>query len=101
MTNTGTRAGDEVAELYLIPPQTSVSPSLALDGFTRIHLAPGETKHVSFTLDARTLSQVDEKGVRAVTSGSYRVAIGGAQPSEASSAKTADFTVTGTKDLPH
>ncbi len=101
VTNTGTRAGDEVAELYLIPPQTSVSPSLALDGFTRIHLAPGETKHVSFTLDARTLSQVDEKGVRAVTSGSYRVAIGGAQPSEASSAKTADFTVTGTKDLPH
>ncbi len=42
--NTGSRAGDEVAELYLVPPQTSVSPALALGGFTRIHLAPGETK---------------------------------------------------------
>ncbi len=99
--NTGTRAGDEVAELYLTPPQTSVSPSLALDGFTRIRLAPGETKHVSFTLDPRTLSQVDEKGVRAVRPGSYRIAVGGAQPGEASTANTASFTVSGTQELPH
>ncbi len=36
--------------------------------------APGETKHITFTLDPRTLSQVDDKGVRAVTPGSYRIA---------------------------
>ena len=62
--NTGTRAGDEIAELYLMPPHTSVSPNLALSAFTRIHLAPGQTRHISFTLDPRTISQVDEKGLR-------------------------------------
>ena len=69
--NTGKRAGDEVAELYLTPPHTSVSPELALNGYTRVHLAPGQTQHIKFTLDPRTLSQVDDKGVRAVTPGSY------------------------------
>ncbi len=54
--NTGTRAGDEVAELYLTPPHTNVSPNLALAGFTRVHLAPGETKHISLqTRSAHTL----------------------------------------------
>ena len=63
------RAGEEVAELYLMPPHTDVSPKLALDGFTRVSLAPGQTKHITFTLDPRALSQVDDKGVRAVTAG--------------------------------
>ena len=98
--NTGKRAGDEVAELYLTPPHTDVSPKLALDGYTRVHLAPGETKHISFTLDPRTLSQVDDKGARAVTPGSYHVAIGGAQPSETTNSQTAEFTVEGTSALP-
>jgi beta-glucosidase len=98
--NTGTRAGEEVAELYLTPPHTDVSPNQALDGFTRVQLAPGESKHITFTLDPRTLSQVDDKGVRAVTAGSYRIAIGGAQPRESTTAKTATFTIDGTKELP-
>ena len=34
VANTGTQAGDEVAELYLQPPQTDVSPKLALAGFS-------------------------------------------------------------------
>jgi beta-glucosidase len=98
--NTGSRAGEEVAELYLTPPHTDVSPNQALDGFTRVRLAPGETKHVTFTLDSRTLSQVDDKGVRAVSPGSYRIAIGGAQPIETTAIKTATFTIEGTKELP-
>ena len=64
--NTGSLAGDEVSELYLIPPQSALSPKLALAGFQRFHLNPGETRHLTFTLDPRTLSQVDEKGTRAV-----------------------------------
>ncbi len=98
--NTGKRAGDEVAELYLTPPHTEVSPALALAGFTRVSLAPGETKHVRFTLDPRTLSQVDSKGVRAVTPGSYRLTVAGGQPSEAQG-QSASFTVEGSKELPH
>jgi beta-glucosidase len=98
--NTGSRAGEEVAELYLSPPHTDVSPNLALDGFTRVHLAPGETKHITLTLDPRTLSQVNGKGVRAVTPGSYRIALGGAQPSETTNTQTTTFTIEGTQELP-
>ena len=98
--NTGKRAGEEVAELYLVPPSTGVSPKLALDGFTRVSLAPGETKHITFTLDPRTLSQVDGKGVRAVTPGSYKIAVGSAQPTESGNTQSANFTIEGTQEIP-
>jgi beta-glucosidase len=98
--NTGKQAGEEVAELYLIPPHTDVSPNQALAGFHRVELAPGQTRHVTFTLDPRTLSQVDDKGVRAVTPGSYRIAVGGAQPSETTNPQTTTFTIEGTSELP-
>ena len=99
--NTGTRDGDEVAELYLIPPQTAVSPQLALDGFQRVHIGKGKTEHVTFQLDPRALSQVDERGTRAVTPGSYRVAVGPSQPSAGGAGQTATFTIDGTQELPH
>jgi beta-glucosidase len=98
--NTGKLPGDEVAELYLTPPQTPTSPNLALAGFTRVHLAPGETKHVSFQLAPRTLSQVDDTSARAVTPGAYRIAVGGAQPGNTPNLQTATFTITGTQPLP-
>jgi beta-glucosidase len=99
VNNTGGRAGDEVAELYLVPPKTMVSPQLALKGFTRVHLEPGATQHVTFTLDPRTLSQVDAKGVRAVAPGSYRLVLGGGQPSEAKGLSS-EFTIEGTQEMP-
>jgi beta-glucosidase len=98
--NSGARAGDEVAEVYLTPPQTDVSPKLALDGFTRVHLAPGQTQHIHFTLDPRTLSQVDAKGIRSVTPGRYKLALGGGQPTEATDL-SAEFTIEGSQELPH
>ncbi len=52
VTNTGSMAGDEVAELYLAPPHSPVAPNLALAGFERLQLNPGETKHITFQLDA-------------------------------------------------
>ena len=102
VTNAGAAAGDEVAELYLAPPKTSVAPNLELAGFERLHLNAGETKHLSFALDARTLSQVDEKGVRAVTAGKYRVFLGGSQPSgdAAQGVIHSDFSISGTRQLP-
>lgn len=49
--NTGTRAGDEVAELYLRIRGTSISlPVRELEGFRRITLAAGESKRVDFTI---------------------------------------------------
>jgi beta-glucosidase len=102
ITNAGAMAGDEVAELYLAPPKTAVSPNLALAGFERVHLNAGETKHVSFHLDPRTLSQVDDKGVRAVTPGKYRVFLGGSQPNgdAAQGVVHSDFLISGKQELP-
>ena len=96
--NTGAQAGDEVAELYLTPPHTDVSPALALAGFTRLHLAPDETRHVTFELDPRTLSQVDDKGIRAVRPGTYTVHVGGSQPGPGS--PSVQFNITGAQELP-
>lgn len=97
--NTGTRAGDEVAELYVTPPSTAVSSLHALDGFTRLHLGPGATQHIAFKLDPRTLSQVDEHGDRAVTPGEYKLFAGDSQPNPISPSTT--FTITGSQTIPH
>jgi beta-glucosidase len=105
--NTGSRAGDEVAELYLMPPHDAnggLSPNLQLDGFERIHLAPGATKHVTFKLSPRDLSEVDDKGNRIVQPGNYKLSIGGSQPDDPrapTKAETATFTIVGSQELPH
>ena len=97
--NASARDGDEVAELYLVPPKDGVAPKLALEGFSRVHLGAGETRHIKFVLDARQMSVVDQAGVRAVRAGTYGLALGGAQPSDATDL-SGQFTVTGTKALP-
>ncbi|HEY2469052.1 MAG TPA: glycoside hydrolase family 3 C-terminal domain-containing protein [Terracidiphilus sp.] len=100
--NSGPIAGDEVSELYLVPPQTPIAPRVSLSGFQRLHLDPGETKHITLRLDPRTLSQVDEQGTRAVTPGKYMVCIGSSQPDGDLGPTTAltSFTITGTKEIP-
>jgi len=102
ITNSGTFTGDEVAELYLAPPQTEVSARHELAGFERIHLNAGETKHVSFALDPRTLSQVDSKGMRAIAPGKYRIFLGGSQPDgdAAKGVLHSDFVLSGSQELP-
>ena len=99
LKNTGAMAGEEVAELYLTPPQGRLAPALALSGFKRVHLVPGGSTHVSFTLDPRQLSQVDEKGRRIVEAGLYRVSLGGTQPGERRE-QNAEFSIEGKLELP-
>jgi beta-glucosidase len=105
--NTGSIAGDEVAELYLMAPRegnSGLSPNLQLEGFQRIHLAPGQVKHVVFKLDPRQLSEVDAKGVRSVQPGAYKLSIGGTQPEDPRAPEppqTTSFTIQGTQELPH
>ena len=97
--NTGSRDGDEVAELYLVPPKTDVSPIQELKGFQRIHLAAGESKHVEFKLSPRQLSEVDAQGKRSVQAGAYSVFVGGQQPA-AGAGQSLNFTITGNQELP-
>ena len=100
--NKGPVAGDEVVELYLTPPQSGLAPRIALAGFQRLRLQPLEQERVVFHLDPRTLSQVDEKGVRAVNPGKYTISIGSSQPGGILGSTTAstDFNITGTQPVP-
>jgi beta-glucosidase len=102
VTNTGNSAGDEVAQLYLIPPAGEGYPLRSLEGFLRVHLAPHASSVVHFKLDSRELSEVDEGGHRAVRAGDYQIYLGGSSPSPQASADgvVAKFTITGSKDLP-
>src|ERR1700749_4316260 len=51
LTNTGSVAGDDVAQLYIHQDGTSIlQPVRRLDGFQRVTLNPGQTKTVTFTL---------------------------------------------------
>jgi hypothetical protein len=50
VTNTGQRAGAEVAQLYLGFPSETSEPPLQLKGFQKVFLQPGETKHLIFAL---------------------------------------------------
>ena len=61
VTNTGKSEGAEVAQLYVSDPSAKVErPERELKGFEKVHLAPGETKHVTLTLDARSFSYWDD-----------------------------------------
>jgi beta-glucosidase len=61
VTNTGSVAGAEVAQLYVSDPSAKVTrPERELKGFEKVRLAPGETKHVTLDLDARAFSYWDE-----------------------------------------
>ena len=61
VTNTGSVAGAEVAQLYVSDPSAKATrPERELKGFAKVRLASGETKHVSLDLDARAFSYWDD-----------------------------------------
>jgi beta-glucosidase len=98
--NASQREGDEVVELYLSFPRSSAAPLRALRGFARVHVDAGETRHLHFTLDARDLSEVNDKGDRVVASGVYRITLGGGQPGTAAPQAAARFKIKGKRTLP-
>ncbi|MBQ5614604.1 MAG: glycoside hydrolase family 3 C-terminal domain-containing protein, partial [Tidjanibacter sp.] len=62
VTNTGKRAGKEVVQLYIADKEASVMrPEKELKGFAKVELEPGQTKEVSFVIDAEALSFFDDK----------------------------------------
>ena len=77
--NSGSRDGDEVVQLY-VSRQAEGAPIRSLKGFQRVHLKAGETKKVSFRLDAQALSIVDARGTRLVPVGTAQLWVGGGQP---------------------
>jgi beta-glucosidase len=75
--NTGARAGDEVAQLYIRDVlATMARPVMELKGFRRVRLAPGQSAEVTFTLGPNELRMLDRDMKWIVEPGAFRVMIG-------------------------
>jgi beta-glucosidase len=62
VTNTGPRAGADVAQVYVSPARAKVPrPPKELKGFAKVDLRPGETRRVTIDLDPRSFSYFDAK----------------------------------------
>jgi beta-glucosidase len=80
--NTGSRAGDEVAQLYVTDMYGSVKTRVVeLKDFERIHLQAGEKKTLSYTLTPYQLSLLNDRMERVVEAGELKIMVGGASPS--------------------
>lgn len=75
VTNTGSRAGAEVVQLYVAAPKGAVlRPEKELRGFEKVFLQPGESKTVEFTLTRRDFAYYDmELGEWYAPEGEYKV----------------------------
>jgi len=77
VTNTGTRAGAEVAQLYVGFPSSAGEPPKQLKAFEKVELGRRQSTTVTFRLTRRDLSSWSTRQHRWVTHpGSYRVMIG-------------------------
>jgi beta-glucosidase len=89
--NTGSRAGDEVVQLYLHDPVASLTqPVRRLRGFERVTLQPGESRTVTFRLDRSDVGFYDNAGSFRVEPGRIDVYAGSSSTAEL----TASFEVT-------
>jgi beta-glucosidase len=76
--NTGQRAGTEIAEIYASLPDAAGEPPKRLIGWTRVELAPGESKQVSVPVDRDRLTVYDEASDSwKLVPGSYIIRVGG------------------------
>ncbi|HEV8218429.1 MAG TPA: glycoside hydrolase family 3 C-terminal domain-containing protein, partial [Gemmatimonadaceae bacterium] len=77
LRNTGGRAGDEVVQLYIRDLVASVArPVIQLEGFQRVHLAPGEERELSFAIGRDQLRMLDAGMRWIVEPGTFRVLVG-------------------------
>ena len=80
VTNTGRVAGDEVVQLYITDLDSPAAPIRELRAFTRLSLAPGETRRVTLSVPADQLLRTAEVGTQARIVGRLAVSVGGGQP---------------------
>jgi beta-glucosidase len=77
VTNTGSRPGDEVVQLYVRDEEATVArPVRELRGFRRLHLAPGECRTVAFHLSTEQLCYVGADLRRVVEPGRVSLQVG-------------------------
>lgn len=78
VTNTGDREGAEVAQVYVSDGHAKVArPNKELKGFDKVTLQPGETKHVSVTLDSRSFAYYDTEAKKwHIAPGKFGILVG-------------------------
>ncbi len=74
VTNTGERAGADVAQLYVGDPASTGEPAEQLKGYQRVTLRPGQTTRVTFTVSRNDLAWWN--GHWEVSSGTYALMVG-------------------------
>ncbi len=94
LQNTGTLAGDDTVEFYLIPRHIPGAPIRTLVGFEKVHLKPGESRAVHTIISPRALSLVSGDGTRSVLPGDYELYVGDGPPT-ASHGVTSRFRIVG------
>jgi beta-glucosidase len=85
VTDTGSRAGAEVAQVYVGQPASTGEPPRNLRGFAKVSLAPGQTQRVTVTLDARSFQYWN--GAWTTATGTNQILVG---------ASSRDIRLTGT-----
>ena len=76
--NTGKRSGTEIAQIYASLPDAAGEPPKRLIGWTRVDLAPGESKQVSVPVSRDRLTVYDEPSDSwKLIPGTYVVRVGG------------------------
>ena len=77
ITNTGKRAGEEIAEFYISEKYADVSPRVKeLKGFAHVFLKPGESKQVTFTLTPEKMSMYNLHMKKIVEPGTFEIMVG-------------------------
>jgi len=103
LTNTGTRSGDEVMQLYVAPPKPTgyLVPKKSLQNYKRIRkLTAGSKVTQTWTISAYSMHTVDNNGNRYVQPGTYTFYIGGTQPTtNLTGFLTGSFSLTGSATL--
>ena len=79
LTNTGNTAGAQTVQVYVKTPLES-GPNAQLKGLRKIRLLPGESAEVTISLAKEAFGVYNERGVRVLLPGEYRIYIGMSQP---------------------
>jgi len=78
-------AGEEVVQVYIKDVNSSFrTPNSSLIFFKRIHLKPGEKKKINIAIDNNMISSFNEKGIKEIEPGIFKIFVGGSSPGDRS-----------------
>ena len=96
VTNTGTRAGDEVVQMYVHDVVASVTrPVKQLRGFARVSLKPGESTMVTLPIGPEALWLIDQQMDAGVEPGEFEILVGTSSETSLKAVLDGEVTVQG------